>query len=691
MATIRVQVRKGLALAMVAVLGSMLVIATPATPAHATAGVDFDNLTEAQWRNFLRDHTLAMNVPSSTVTGGKDAKTPGDVGRGMTRREMRGVRAKAAQRNATQKVRPRVAGQPKQHQVVLPQTESKRTPQAKGSGWKARLFNSARGLGNALFLGFVFDVTYTSTGAALEAVTGVQTDGFACDFQRLTSWELGACGMIADPEYIPNSDIEAIVEGWVTGNIAQSFRDQPYPAYRFWDDVILSANVINAPKLPLEGREISVEGMVALAASLVQPTSNMNGPNDYPARVSVVEVTAAGEVVQNVCGPSVNVAGGGTVPWSCAGQLNNLGNFYEVHVLSPRTTGWSPQTTLRWVPQGHPDWVAGQDGDPWREWQTVWRCEGPTGSPVEFSSTSSPWRESDEVWPEPPTPHCEEGSLVYARVDQITEGVAEPWTLWEWEEDPVVRDWMDTYPECADGTCLLLLHRLDHQLDQRVSCFQSPDPCAKWIADPQRELNYVCTYGKHDVDLEECFAYATLFDRDKRKHADPDDGEEAPDEDEGWVPTPRPPGAPVPAPEIGTPDPNCPPPFSWLSLFNPWWYYQGVACALQAAFVPSGDVVSTEVDRVRDSFDSRPPGSIIGVAGPVIQSVGHGWTEGCGGAIADFGTVHGSQLLIPCNPPASTDIQTARAVLAIAIVITTAFALWHMTVAAIGGNTAENG
>lgn len=679
---------------LVAFLTSSLVVLTPSTAQAVTGvGIDFENLTEAQWRAYLRDHELALNVPSSAVKGGKGMDTPGSVGKGLSPRQAKAVRIAAAQRNAAKKKR-RVAGQPVRPQVVIPQAQSPATSAAKGSAWKAKIARGAVGVGNALFYGFVFDVAYSGAGWVMETAFGIESDGFTCDMQQVVGADLGMCAYQVGDEWEVNGDIFTDGPGWV-GVPEHSWNIGQFTLGKEWTTVTEGIASVSDEFHVRPGGPITVA-----VNSFTQTPPEWTGSENY------WQSSALGNVAYRVY---CKTPAGGNLSALRRGTSSNLTFTYECPTQGPSPlrsvldrvevaqgtwwggTGWMQgdgfDAFAIWYPQGHELRPPDIDEDPERMWRTSWKCLGADEQITEFETTGAPWRESDPLWPNPPEAECIGSTLIYQRIDQLTVGLEDYWTLSEWEMDDAVLDWQEDYPECVSGECLLILHKIDHQTNTRLSCFTSPDPCAEWFQDPQKVENYACTYGAHDVDLEECNVYAPLFDRDKRKHGDPDDGSE-PDPDWKSVPSPDPGGPPPGGPPA---DPNCPPPFSWLSLFNPWWYYQGVSCALKEAFVPSQAVVTSAVTDLSGTVTSRPPGSLITVATPVVQGLGEGWSAGCSGGLADFGEVRGTQLVVPCNPPESTTIASGRALMLVAIVLTTAFALWHMAVAAIGGNDGDSG
>lgn len=84
-------------------------------------------------------------------------------------------------------------------------------------------------------------------------------------------------------------------------------------------------------------------------------------------------------------------------------------------------------------------------------------------------------------------------------------------TLYDEPTTPGFKQWAQDYPECGTGACKLDLHKVNG--GTRVSCFSAAlaDGCPGWWEDPSKTSNYKCTYGTHDVDIEECAVYSGIF------------------------------------------------------------------------------------------------------------------------------------------------------------------------------------
>jgi len=341
-------------------------------------------------------------------------------------------------------------------------------------------------------------------------------------------------------------------------------------------------------------------------------------------------------------------------------------------------------------PVGNPARPADASADPVRVWETRWQCASASAS----SARSEGFLESWPEWPMYPPAECAGGAVPqWVEVWEITPtGEAEDVLLESWTPTQPMIDWQTNFPQCGDGSCRLLLSRIDAATGLRLSCLANSSLCVDWWQDPARADNYECTYGGGVVAIEECAAYAPTFNvatgvdvqteagpkpaGEIGPYADPATGEPVPADD------------PTPAPEPGTQDNTCPPPFSWSSLLNPWWNYKGVTCAMEWAFVPPEGMVDTEVAETTAVLSTRPPWSLMGPIGAVFTGLGEGWSTGCG-EFADFDP-YGNGLRVPCTPPASDELAVGWALMSLAIVVGTGFAVWHMVVAAIGGRQADS-
>lgn len=340
----------------------------------------------------------------------------------------------------------------------------------------------------------------------------------------------------------------------------------------------------------------------------------------------------------------------------------------------------------------------GGDADPLRAWETRWTCGD--GAPGGFQR-SAQFRENDATIPEYPAPgSCGSSWVAHVEVWEIPvksdQGTAEK--VWEYDPSPEAQQFGQKYPQCTGGGCRLELYRVDGSSQYQLSCFANPELCVNWFQDPARSDNYQCKYAGAAVDLSECFVYAPTFNvmsgEDVLTEKGPQSATETypyGDPKTGEATTTTPGTSPGTGTQPGTTpkDENCPPPFSWTSLVNPWWYYKAGVCAMTEVFVPTPGLLAQEVSATQTAVMTRPPFSLFGVVQPAISGVVHGWSGGCSDSLANFDPYAGAGMQIPCEPPQTVMYRAIYSVLVIVIVTTTAFAIWHMLVAAIGGNAGE--
>lgn len=335
-------------------------------------------------------------------------------------------------------------------------------------------------------------------------------------------------------------------------------------------------------------------------------------------------------------------------------------------------------STVYYYPPGHElrDQYPGSDGNPQRQWKVEAKCDVSGGAFAYTTSYSEPFHEIDPEWPGLPAADCESGMLVGLKAWQITEGLPDE-LIYEWDVPAEVPAFYETYPECADGSCELLISRNTSAdtVPRYLSCFEAPELCVSWWEETQQgtsvDTDYECRLGEYTLSLDDCLVYRDLFSQNELKPNPVEDPE----------PSPSPGPAPGPAPDSG-----CPPSFSWLSLFNPWWYYKGVACALEWAFVPSMTTVQTLVQDTRADLEMKPPFNIIPMVHQVILGAFQGAEGGCS-TMPDF--TPGRGLLIPCEPQSSTAVATLRTVGAMIIVVAGAFGAWHMIAAQFGARATD--
>jgi hypothetical protein len=157
---------------------------------------------------------------------------------------------------------------------------------------------------------------------------------------------------------------------------------------------------------------------------------------------------------------------------------------------------------------------------------------------------------------------------------------------------------------------------------------------------------------------------------------------EEPGDDPGDEPGEDPSKPPVVEPGDG--DLECPPKTEWSSLFNVRWYFEGVLCALKAAFVPESGFMQEQVDQTVSVASEHAPTSLVVAAAAALDGLGKGWSGGCS-AMPDFSGVSGLHLAVGCSPPDSAAWRVGWAIMVVCLWVGAAFAVWRMGHQAIGG------
>lgn len=231
---------------------------------------------------------------------------------------------------------------------------------------------------------------------------------------------------------------------------------------------------------------------------------------------------------------------------------------------------------------------------------------------------SATFRETDGVLPQLLCPDI--SGLVVESVKVLNVNIDEGTTtvLYEETTTPEYQTARELAPECASGTCMLDLRK-----EGVGSCFQSPESCLGWFADPNKSSKYSCQYGSYAVDLAECTVYAPTFQPGATTtgdtYGDPTSGEPITN----------------PAPNPGN-DPTgegrqCFP--SGWGVFNPIeWIFRPVGCALESAFVPSQARVDAALGTIRQTWEASTPGSVVNTIG-TMEFVA---PSGCDGITVDM-------------------------------------------------------
>lgn len=396
-------------------------------------------------------------------------------------------------------------------------------------------------------------------GTNIAGVIGLPTSGsFVCDLSTLVGTTYG-CAPVAAPEYVPNSDLPPSVAPGFTPGTGQVWTAFP--------SRLIGWELVSGPAFGATG---------AQTATVRATASGWTEGSAFTA----VEVWCTGGASPIT---TIGVSLSSTQPIRQVGGTFTCAAGFD-HIRFPAGT-FNP--ALRWYPEGHTLRPPQIDADPWRWWRTTWQCS--TGSPGGQTSSAA-FRETDPEWPSFPTAQCDPGAIVTSvLVEQLTEGGLTT-TLLEWTAPETLTDFAAANPECVGGGCELLLMRIDEVTGKRLSCHVDASLCVGWQTDletPPATERFECIYGGQVVALAECKVYN--FEPDQPLYNDPATGEPAPQTD----------------PEAPGQSNQCPPPFSWTSLFNPWWYYKSATCALEWAFVPPPS--STSLNRIRVAIGGTPP------------------------------------------------------------------------------------
>lgn len=258
-----------------------------------------------------------------------------------------------------------------------------------------------------------------------------------------------------------------------------------------------------------------------------------------------------------------------------------------------------------WYPVGHPSRPASPDPNPARWFVASWSCaDGSVGN-----ASSSTFHETDASFPAVPPATCA-GAVATYQVQMVSSSGITTQII-SWTAPDVVRDWGNTQA-AKEGTATLNLWLTDAQTGARISCQDNPSLCADWWAETEQgtaaQSEYDCTYAGAEVALSECTVYAHAYDLGT--YSDPRTGE--------------PGSSPAPNPDPGAQDDGCPPPFSWTSVFNPWWYYKGAVCAMQQVFVPKAQLQTAQVTQAWNSSSLGQLGTVVGNLGAGFAAIGGG-------------------------------------------------------------------
>lgn len=313
---------------------------------------------------------------------------------------------------------------------------------------------------------------------------------------------------------------------------------------------------------------------------------------------------------------------------ACFGSGNALetGRVNRQHPAEFRFVSWPGM-----VPVEGGQMVLGEADDPERVLECVITLED--GSTVR--AEGQPYRESEGAVAPPACPEVPPNSTP----TNVSIGEVGGETVYDEMVDTDVADWWETYPECREGHCKLDLKKKSSGVIG-ASCFDLADGCAGWFEDPQKTSNYQCTYGVHDVALEECNVYAGLFEPQRTEvgapYSDPMTGE--------WSGGQNAPAKDRQAMGQRIQDPTAMRSCDGLNVtgFDPVGFVmRPIQCALEWAFVPRPLVMEVELESAKDAWDGKPPTAIAAALPNMVPAPS---ASGCSRSITVFSGEFESQL-----------------------------------------------
>lgn len=558
-----------------------------------------------------------------------------------------------------------------------------------------------------------FDMVYTISSGLVHLTplgSDLQTGSLGCDLSTAFGWNW-MCTVKA-PDYVPNYDVTAYPAGF----------SQP-PVWMGLGSQRQSAGVMHVTSIttPDFGDPWEAESTVLIQVDAVHQRCSTMGGSQLQSGIQGYQWQVLGQTgaIENTGGSATSA----TFPADCStGTLtltptspSRLGypfhSFSFTVATSPRPTnvaaemqGYSGSVgQIIYYPPGHElhGEFPGVDPNPRRWFETRTKCANHTEW---YSTLSESFTDEDDFFPNIPPAQC-----LYTD-DQVTE-----FEIYEWIEGTtpnriaheVIPGWTDPtrspfsppgtpaeFEECAGYACELVLYR--YSQGQELNCFENLGACRDWFTQVQNapdSHDYQCRYGRYGVDINECFVYSHIFQAqpDQQRLADPSTG---------TLPAPAPGTGPNPGtgpapgggnwtnpgaqPGQGTiPQSNdCPPPFSWLSLFNPWWYYKGMTCALEWAFVPK--TVPQQAAAIQNALSVRAPFSVLSTVPAAVRGFSEGWGGGCDG-LPDFSPIDGMPLKMSCAPPDSPGFRVGYGLMQLAAILLTGYGAWRMAEQALVG------
>jgi len=429
-----------------------------------------------------------------------------------------------------------------------------------------------------------------TTGAVCANSQFLKDNGVAAVWTGFQNWVTGVdCDAWAYAQaFQPNADA---AEGWNGASVCQSGGAcMRLDGRSLWDH---ASN--RAAGYCLASSGTWVVGQNALSTRLVYPAGTA-----LPAGQNLNQ-TFTPRTVPDTFGWLSGTECGGSTMW--ARMFNADSAWIAAHPAPPapiRLELYNPSTSVV-VASGA---VTTTSADPDRHFE----CDIKGSNGVTYTASSESFKETDAdgaaaivcpTFPEDVKPL--ETEIREVGGGQDTKILDEPTT-------DAFRSFWDAYPECREGACALDLERKA----DGVSCFTdaiTAATCAAWMMDPLKSTNYQCTYGIHDVALEECYAYGETFKPESiatgRAYADPLTG----------------------LPVTGQSSPNAatgalnrlavdPRDFNgcldkgWAEANPVEWVVVPVTCSMQASFVPRTGFVDGEMAKVAVSWSNTGPAAL---------------------------------------------------------------------------------
>lgn len=297
--------------------------------------------------------------------------------------------------------------------------------------------------------------------------------------------------------------------------------------------------------------------------------------------------------------------------WTGSSYKSPAGSFCSGGAMVLLLVGSVPDGKGGQLQGGSTVWSQGKDltpilTDPDRTLQcSITGTDGKT-----YTASSPAYKESSGANAEPQCPALPDG-VAPANVAVQQTGGPTPQKVYDQPTTPAFQSWYSQYPECIDGACSLDL--LDKRQTPPVSCFDSAataTACQDWMKDPQKTTDYQCTYGAHNVDLTECYAYGDVFKPEKiaagQAYTDPATGESVAGQ-----------SSPTAAQSNLGKTITDPSDFTgcldkgWAEANPVEWVMVPVQCALQWAFAPRESVINDDLDGLTKTWGDTTPAKVV--------------------------------------------------------------------------------